>query len=300
MRLRELRNAKNKTQEELGAELNIAASTIGMYEQGRRYPSIDVLRRIADYFHVSTDYILGRTESPSQTIPLGEYLRMARQHVAYSPEYVEALTGIQADTLISWEMNKSRPSDAELKTLAKVYHVSVDVLTGTDTFLDSRKIRPILSAEESLASELFETQKAAKVYPIKNTFRVPIIGVVRCGAGRCAYEDIDEYISIDDTYRPEDMRGFHAEGDSMEPEIHDGDICLVHLQEDVPNNALAVVAICDGADECEGTIKRVHKADGTIILQATNPAYPPRIFTGENANKVRIVGRVVEVRHKTI
>jgi repressor LexA len=96
------------------------------------------------------------------------------------------------------------------------------------------------------------------------------------------------------------MRGFRAEGDSMEPEIHDGDICLVHLQEEVPDGALAVVVICDGVEEAEGTIKRIHKADGAVILQATNPAYPPRIFTGDKANNVRIVGRVVEVRHKTI
>ena len=115
--------------------------------------------------------------------------------------------------------------------------------------------------------------------------------------GKTVDEYIDEYITIDDTYRPDEMRGFRAEGDSMEPEIHDGDICLVHLQEEVPDGALAVVVICDGVEECEGTIKRIHKADGAIILQATNQAYAPRIFTGENANKVRIVGLVVEVRH---
>jgi repressor LexA len=138
------------------------------------------------------------------------------------------------------------------------------------------------------------------MYDINANFYIPVIGTVRCGVGGVAYEYIDEYITIDDTYRPDEMRGFRAEGDSMEPEIHDGDICLVHLQEEVPDGALAVVVICDGAEEGEGTIKRIHKADGAIILQATNQSYAPRIFTGENANKVRIVGRVVEVRHKTI
>lgn len=164
----------------------------------------------------------------------------------------------------------------ELSAIAKVFNISTDELLGENT--------PLIT----------------NLQPIKDMRRVPIIGVVRCGASRCAYEDIDEYITIDDTYRPDEMRGFRAEGDSMEPEIHDGDICLVHLQEEVPDGALAVVVICDGADEGEGTIKRIHKQDGAIILQATNQAYAPRIFTGENANKVRIVGRVVEVRHKTI
>ena len=155
MRLKELRDTRNMTQQELGNALNISPSTIGMYEQGRRYPSIDILRRMADFFHVSTDYILGRTENPTQSITLGECLRMARQHVAYSPEYVETLTGIKADTLISWEKNAAKPSQSELETLAKCYHVSVAILTGKDTQIDSRMIRPILSAEENLAADLF-------------------------------------------------------------------------------------------------------------------------------------------------
>ena len=150
MRLKELREARDLTQSELGKQLNISPSAIGMYEQGRRYPSLDILNRMADFFHVSTDYLLGRDE-----LTLGEYLRMARQHVAYSPEYVAEITGIKADTLISWEKNAAKPSQSELETLAKCYHVSVAILTGKDTQIDSRMIRPILSAEENLAADLF-------------------------------------------------------------------------------------------------------------------------------------------------
>ena len=174
-------------------------------------------------------------------------------------------------------INNRRPirSD-ELWAIAKVFGITMDKLAGLSPDLPSG------------------------VYNFNENNYIPVIGSVRCGAGGVAYEYIDEYITVDDTYRPDELRGFRAEGDSMEPEIHDGDICLVHLQEGVPDGALAVVVICDGADEGEGTIKRIHKQDGAIILQAINQAYAPRIFTGENANKVRIVGRVVEVRHKTI
>jgi repressor LexA len=171
-----------------------------------------------------------------------------------------------------YETGRREPDFDTLQMIADYFNVSTDSLLGRNIGL----------------------------YELKDTKRVPVIGTVRCGAGGVAYEYIDEYISVDDTYRPDEMRGFRAEGDSMEPEIHDGDICLVHLQEDVPDGALAVVVICDGVEEAEGTIKRIHKADGAVILQATNPAYPPRIFTGEKANRVKIVGRVVEVRHKTI
>ena len=185
-------------------------------------------------------------------------------------------TGINRSVLNRIEQNTRPVRTDELAAMAKVLGVSMDKLAGLSTNLPDG------------------------LYDINANFYIPVIGTVRCGAGGVAYEYVDEYITIDDTYRPDEMRGFRAEGDSMEPEIHDGDICLVHLQEDVPDGALAVVVICDGVEEAEGTIKRIHKQDGAIILQATNQAYAPRIFTGENANKVRIVGRVVEVRHKTI
>lgn len=58
--LRQLREDKGITQAELGKILSISPSTIGMYEQGRRSPDYDTLNKIADYFGVSTDKLLGR------------------------------------------------------------------------------------------------------------------------------------------------------------------------------------------------------------------------------------------------
>lgn len=203
---------------------------------------------------------------------MGERIKHLRDSYGLSQEGLGKILGVDRTTIVKWETGASRPTRS-LKRLAHYFNVTTDYILGREDI---------------------------GLYELNDTKRVPVIGTVRCGVGGVAYEYIDEYITVDDTYRPDEMRGFRAEGDSMEPEIHDGDICLVHLQEEVPDGALAVVVICDGADEGEGTIKRIHKQDGAIILQATNQAYAPRIFTGENANKVRIVGRVVEVRHKTI
>jgi transcriptional regulator with XRE-family HTH domain len=58
--LRKLRENKGITQAELGKVLSISPSTIGMYEQGRRSPDYETLKKIADYFGVSTDCLLGR------------------------------------------------------------------------------------------------------------------------------------------------------------------------------------------------------------------------------------------------
>ena len=89
------------------------------------------------------------------------------------------------------------------------------------------------------------------------------------------------------------MKAFIAEGDSMEGDnIFDGDICIIHLQEEVPDGAIAVCVI----DGIEGTMKHVHRESGVIVLQSSNPKYSPQIFAGEDANRVRIVGELVELR----
>lgn len=58
-RLRQLIEESEITQKKLAADLNIAPSTVGSYVQGVREPDFSILIRIAAYFHVSTDYLLG-------------------------------------------------------------------------------------------------------------------------------------------------------------------------------------------------------------------------------------------------
>ena len=64
IRLSFLRCQAGLTQSELGARLNLTASALGMYEQGRRMPSLSIISEIADEFGVSCDFLLcGRCQS---------------------------------------------------------------------------------------------------------------------------------------------------------------------------------------------------------------------------------------------
>lgn len=202
---------------------------------------------------------------------LAKKLKELRKRKRISQAELANILDVAQQTVASWEREKSTPNYDILQKIANYFHVSTDSLLGRNI----------------------------GIYELRETKRVPVIGTVKCGTGGLAYEYIDEYIAIDDKFRADEMRGFRVEGDSMEPEIHAGDICLVHLQEDAPNGALVVAIILD-SEECQGTIKRIHKADGGFFLQPTNPAYSPIPFFGERVNQVRIVGQVVEVRHKTI
>jgi transcriptional regulator with XRE-family HTH domain len=59
LRLKELRNLRGLTQEQLAAELNISSSTISAYERGIREPSLETISAIAGYFSVDQGFLLG-------------------------------------------------------------------------------------------------------------------------------------------------------------------------------------------------------------------------------------------------
>lgn len=64
-RLKELRRSKGLTQAELSKITGLGQSTIAMYESHKREPNFDVLTQLADFFNVTTDYLLGKVSTPT-------------------------------------------------------------------------------------------------------------------------------------------------------------------------------------------------------------------------------------------
>jgi methanogenic corrinoid protein MtbC1 len=97
-RLRELRVTADLRQKDLAAALGVAQTTIANYEQGARFPDESNLRRIADYFNVSLDYLMGRTDvnlvAKDVQYPGGYYREQEEALSPMSPlaqEYLELL-----------------------------------------------------------------------------------------------------------------------------------------------------------------------------------------------------------------
>ncbi|MEK3740028.1 helix-turn-helix transcriptional regulator [Paenibacillus sp. FSL R5-0636] len=61
-RLRKLRKNEDLTMKEFGAKFSLAESTISGYENESRKPDLDTVNKFADYFNVSADYLMGRTD----------------------------------------------------------------------------------------------------------------------------------------------------------------------------------------------------------------------------------------------
>ena len=65
MRLKEIRTKSGISQLKLAMDLNMNQNTISRYENGERQAGYDELIALADYFDISIDYLLGRTENPT-------------------------------------------------------------------------------------------------------------------------------------------------------------------------------------------------------------------------------------------
>ena len=63
-RLKQLRKERQITQVKLSLDLNMSQNTISRYENGVRNADYNTLIQFADYFDVSLDYLLGRTDNP--------------------------------------------------------------------------------------------------------------------------------------------------------------------------------------------------------------------------------------------
>lgn len=89
--LRSLRKEAKLTQKELASALNVAVGTVGMWEIGKREPDFKTLKRITDFFGVSTDYLLGREGAQEKPTPEGgsglseEQLEVIRRYDAAPP-----------------------------------------------------------------------------------------------------------------------------------------------------------------------------------------------------------------------
>lgn len=124
--------------------------------------------------------------------------------------------------------------------------------------------------------------------PIPTTNQKPRLGIISCGDPIDTPENFDGYDEVPDIFDCDFT--LICEGDSMiGARICDGDIVYIKQQPTIENGQIAAVLI-DGEEKL---LKRVYITDESIILQAENPAYPPRSYHREDMNRVSIIGKVV-------
>jgi len=219
---------------------------------------------------------------------IGERIKQMREARNLSQAALADKVGVKPASISAYENGTRKPSDRALESIARYFGIHAAELKygeeyGTKVF-HSNAISAIRARVEELPG--------LETYDYKpSQMMIPVVGRVRCGVGGLAYEDL-QGSAMADVGNPSEYFYLRAEGDSMAPKITDGDLVLIHRQEEVENGELAVVII-DGE---EGTLKKFQRKNGAVILQSLNPNYPPRVFIGEEMKNVYIAGKAVELK----
>lgn len=111
-KLAELRRNKKLSQYELAEKLGFSRGKLANYEQGTREPDFETLELIADYFNVSIDYLLGRSNFPST------------QQVNKDEEEFQAFAN--DPSLQKWYKELPKSKEEDLRKLRKMWEILKD------------------------------------------------------------------------------------------------------------------------------------------------------------------------------
>lgn len=187
-------------------------------------------------------------------------------------------TGLTQSAIAMYETGKREPKIEVMELLADYFNVDMNYITGkTDK----------------------TTMLSASAIDAIDVIKIPLLGRVVAGDPQEAIQEADEFIYIPSMNhrRSDDYFALRVNGESMEPNLMDGDIAIVHIQPDVDSGQIAVILI----DNQDSTVKRVFITPDGITLVADNPAvFSPRFFSNEDCLTlpVKILGRVISIQRE--
>lgn len=194
-------------------------------------------------------------------------LKKLREQRGFNMKEIAIELGIPYTTYVGYEKGEREPNSDVLVKIANYYNTSVDFILGVTTTQDIFSIPNII--------------------PIPKTKIVPLLGTIACGEPILAEENIENYITVDAKENVD--FALKCKGDSMiNARIFDGDIVYIHSQPDVENGEIAAVLIGN-----EATLKKVHKYPNKLVLSPCNPMYDDLVYTEEQLNDIRILGKAV-------
>lgn len=203
-------------------------------------------------------------------------LKELRKSRNLTQEEFSKLTGLTRSAIGMYESGKREPNFVTLELLADFFNVDMDYLVG----------------KSDANTRIQYKNTSIPVYEIK------ILGKVVAGTPMEAIQDITGTIRITN---PDAANGHYyglrVEGQSMEPEMHEGDLLIIHEQSYFDSGDICIVYV----DGHEATVKKVVKSDDGLTLIGYNTiVYPPHFYPAKEVESlpVRVVGKVVEVRRQ--
>jgi repressor LexA len=203
-------------------------------------------------------------------------------------------TTFNRQALTSQISKKANVTSEQANSIINTFIESVQKLPD-DKFIDLiDNLSPVVNFTED-SSVTIDLPLSPNFIQPQRYVKIPVVGTVCAGNGMLAFEENlgYEYADADIVKSCQTYFWLRVKGDSMTGEgIIENDLALVCQKDDVESGSLAVIIV----DNEEGQIKRIIKKDNAIVLQAANPAYPAKIFVGQELSRLRIVGEVIETK----
>ena len=197
---------------------------------------------------------------------IGDIMRVRRQELGLTLEEVGNYVGVGKSTVRKWE------------------HGDIENMKRDKIALLSKILK--LSPLTFITGEV-EYGTPDNIIPLPKMKKVPLLGTIACGEPILATENIEALINADKDLNAD--FALRCKGDSMIiARIFDGDIVYIREQPDVEDGEIAAVLIGE-----EATLKRVYKYPSKVVLRPENPLYDDMIYSKEEMNEVRILGKAV-------
>lgn len=218
---------------------------------------------------------------------LGEIIKAYRETNKLSMDDFAKTSGISKTYISMLEKNVNKKNGKEIvptiETIGKA---------AKGMFMSFDELFAMLGDETKVKLDATGSDKMTK-----KSIQVPVLGNVAAGIPITAVEDVIGYEEIsEELAHTGEIFALKIKGDSMEPEIKNGDVVIVRSQEDADTGDI-VIALVNGDD---ATCKRLVKYANGIRLMPVNPIYEPMYYANDEVEQkpVRIIGKVVENRRK--
>lgn len=147
-RLKALRKEAGLTQKEVAKKLQMSQPQYARTENGGRKPNGETLEKFADFFNVSTDYLLGKTQPRTELSVFPERLRQLRIETDLTQQELSKNLNVSQQIIGLWERGERKPKIEAITNIAEYFNVSPKYLIGET---NNRKIETIeLEAEDKL------------------------------------------------------------------------------------------------------------------------------------------------------
>lgn len=301
IRIKELRNELNMTQEDLAKKLGLNnKSSIANYESGYSIPSDEIKSKMCEIFGCTMDYLMGESKFKNIDDTISNY-----EKEQYKRDVDNAIIRATALFLKSdadeYYIKKIREillgdgnNEYKGNALADLYKnfpnkksefkkaiiAVLDYITELEA--DRKYYNSIMSIKDKLS-----LNKKNKYY------MCPVYGQISAGQPNWAEEKIEGRLPIDPDLmgiiNPEEHFFLRVNGESMNNVVKNGAFALIHKQDMVKDGEIAVVLV-NGYD---ATLKRFTKKGDVVVLEpdSTDSSFKTQIY--DKTTSIKILGKYV-------